>query len=565
MSTVLARDIRTILGSPRNKSVLLQDGVTEIQPDLKLQKAPTVDDWLDRVDYSFLNDGAYVPSEFALNYVNFIKLVNGEQGESHPSPVVHMRMLDQLADPKSQQLANLCSRGLAKTTLFGEYLVLYIATFGQIEGFGEVSGMIYVSDSMENGVKSLRKNIEFRYKNSEFLQYWIPEATFTDNYLEFVNRDGHRFGVKMFGAKTGLRGTKIFGKRPTLCVLDDLVSDDDAKSKAAMAAIKDTVYKGVNYALDPTKRKTIFNGTPFNKNDILYEAVESGAWLVNVWPICERFPCTREEFRGAWEERFTYDFVKEQYENAKKTGQLAAFNQELMLRIMSDDDRLVAPQDIRWYDRKQLLANRSRFNFYITTDWSTSEKKGADFSVISVWALNNNGDWFWVDGIRERQTMEKSVDELFRLVSVYRPMNVGVEVTGQQGGFVPWLQREMLNRNVWFSFATHGNGQNPGVRPATDKIERFNLVVPLFKQGKIYYPEELRTHSIVAAHIEEITLATPLGFKSKNDDCADTVSMLETLGAWRPSEEAPMVTKGGDMWEIDEPEKDAGGLSSYVV
>lgn len=562
--TALARDIRTILGSPRNRSVL-QDGVTEIQPDLKLQKAPTVDDWLDRVDYSFLNDGAYVPSEFALNYVNFIKLVNGEQGESHPSPVVHMRMLDQLADPKSQQLANLCSRGLAKTTLFGEYLVLYIATFGQIEGFGEVSGMIYVSDSMENGVKSLRKNIEFRYKNSEFLQYWILEATFTDNYLEFVNRDGHRFGVKMFGAKTGLRGTKIFGKRPTLCVLDDLVSDDDAKSKAAMAAIKDTVYKGVNYALDPTKRKTIFNGTPFNKNDILYEAVESGAWLVNVWPICERFPCTREEFRGAWEERFTYDFVKEQYENAKKTGQLAAFNQELMLRIMSDDDRLVAPQDIRWYDRKQLLANRSRFNFYITTDWSTSEKKGADFSVISVWALNNNGDWFWVDGIRERQTMEKSVDELFRLVSLYRPMNVGVEVTGQQGGFVPWLQREMLNRNVWFSFATHGNGQNPGVRPATDKIERFNLVVPLFKQGKIYYPEELRTHSIVAAHIEEITLATPLGFKSKNDDCADTVSMLETLGAWRPSEEAPMVTKGGDMWEIDEPEKDAGGLSSYVV
>ena len=563
--TALARDIRGIVGSRRNQSPLLeQDGILPGPPP-NLQKAPTVDDWLDRVDYSFLNDGAYVPSQFALNYVNFIKLVNGQQGESHPSPVVHMRMLDQLADPDATQLANLCSRGLAKTTLFGEYLVLYIATFGQIEGFGEVSGMIYVSDSMENGVKSLRKNIEFRYKNSEFLQYWVPEATFTDNYMEFVNRDGHRFGVKMFGAKTGLRGTKIFGKRPTLCVLDDLVSDDDAKSKAAMTAIKDTVYKGVNYALDPTKRKTVFNGTPFNKNDILYEAVESGAWKVNVWPICERFPCTREEFRGAWEERFTYDFVLEQYENSKKTGQLSAFNQELMLRIMSDEDRLVAPQDIRWYSRQQLLANKSRFNFYITTDWSTSEKKGADFTVISVWALSNNGDWFWVDGIRERQTMEKSVDELFRLVAQYRPMNVGVEVTGQQGGFVPWLQREMLQRNVWFTFATHGNAQNPGVRPETDKIGRFSLVVPLFKTGKIYYPEELRTHSTVAAHVEEITLATPLGFKSKNDDCADTVSMLECLGAWRPSEEAPAMKQQNDMWAIDEPEPSGGGLSSYVV
>lgn len=559
----LERGIHNIVGSRRNQSPLLtQEGLLSSPTE---KKAPTVDEWLDRVDYSFLNDGAYVPSQFALNYVNFIKLVNGQQGESHPTPVVHMRMLDQLADSKSTQLANLCSRGLAKTTLFGEYLVLYIATFGQIEGFGEVSGMIYVSDSMENGVKSLRKNIEFRYKNSEFLQYWVPEASFTDNYMEFVNRDGHRFGVKMFGAKTGLRGTKIFGKRPTLCVLDDLVSDDDAKSKAAMAAIKDTVYKGVNYALDPTKRKIVFNGTPFNKNDILYEAVESGAWTVNVWPICERFPCTREEFRGAWEERFTYDFVLEQYENAKKTGQLAAFYQELMLRITADDDRLITPQDIRWYSRQQLLVNRNRFNFYITTDWATSEKKGADYTVISVWALNNNGDWFWVDGIRERQSMDKSVDELFRLVAQYRPMSVGVEVTGQQGGFIPWLQREMMQRNVWFTFATHGNAQNPGVRPETDKIGRFNLVVPLFKAGKIYYPEELRTHSVVAAHIEEITLATPLGFKSKHDDCADTVSMLEYLGAWRPSEEAPAMKQQNDMWLIDEPEPSEGGLSSYVV
>ena len=106
----------------------------------------------------------------------------------------------------------------------------------------------------------------------------------------------------MFGAKTGLRGTKIYGKRPTLCVLDDLISDGDANSKTSMEAIKDTVYKGVNHALDPTRRKVIFNGTPFNKEDIIIEAVESGAWDVNVWPVCEKFPCSREEFQGAWDD-----------------------------------------------------------------------------------------------------------------------------------------------------------------------------------------------------------------------------------------------------------------------
>ena len=246
--------------------------------------------------------------------------------------------------------------------------------------------MIYVSDSMDNGVKSARKNIEFRYNNSEFLQQWIPDATFTDNYMEFTNAEGHRLGVKMFGAKTGLRGTKIFGKRPVLCILDDLVSDDDAKSKAAMLAIKDTVYKGVNHALDPTRRKVVFNGTPFNTDDILIEAVESGAWDVNVWPVCEKFPCSREEFRGAWEDRFSFDYIQEQYDMALATGKLSAFYQELMLRITSEEERLVQDDEIGWYSRSQLLQNKSSFNFYTTTDFATSAKQTADDSVISHWA-----------------------------------------------------------------------------------------------------------------------------------------------------------------------------------
>ncbi|WP_065647705.1 hypothetical protein [Pantoea eucrina] len=522
-----------------------------------------VDDWLNQVDYRALNSHDYVPSVFSINYVNFIKLVNGEKGESNKSPVVHLRMLDELAGKKTR-LANLCSRGIAKTTLFGEYLVLYIAVFGGIEGFGEITGMIYVSDSMENGVKSLRKNIEFRYYDSPWLQYWLPVAKFTDAYLEFENRDGHKLGVKMFGAKTGLRGTKIFGKRPVLAVLDDLVSDDDSKSKTTMEAIKDTVYKGVDYALDPTRRKIVFNGTPFNKNDILYEAVESGGWHVNVYPICERFPCTREEFQGAWPDRFSYDFVKQQYDLSIATGKLAAFQQELMLRISSDEERLVRDDDIRWYSRQTLLMNKSRFNFYITTDFATSEKTSADYSVISVWALNSNGDWFWVDGICKKQLMDKNIDDLFRLVSQYRPQQVGIEVTGQQSGFIPWIQQEMMTRNIWFSFASDGNGARPGIRPNVNKMVRFNMVLPLFKAGKIYYPTEMKDTEMVQEHIQELQMATLKGFKSRNDDCIDTISMLMSLQAWRPSEEFQQDKVQGDLWDWEE-EESPSNLSSYLV
>lgn len=523
-----------------------------------------IDQWLDKVDYTTLNSPDYMPSEFALIFMNWIKLVNGGIGESHKTPPVHLAMLDKVSMGVSDYIANLCFRGAAKTTLFMEYLTLFLAQFGYLPNFGRVEGMIYVSDSMDNGVKSARKNIEFRYNNSEFLQYWIPTAKFTDNYLEFTNRDNMMLGVKMFGAKTGLRGTKIFGKRPVLCVLDDLVSDDDSKSKVAMESIKDTVYKGVNHALDPTRRKVIFNGTPFNKDDILIEAVESGAWDVNVWPVCERFPCTEAEFVGAWEDRFSFKYVSDQYDMAVKTGKEASFFQELMLRITSEEERLVQEGEIRWYERAKLLAKKSTFNFYITTDFATSAKQTADFTVISVWAYNSNGDWFWVDGVCERQTMDKTINDLFRLVQVYKPQSVGIEVSGQQGGFIKWIQSEMMTRNNYFNFASSEKSGAAGIRSQGDKLTRFNMVLPWFKLGKMYFPEEMKRSVIMGIFMGQLRLVTKSGIKGK-DDCVDTISQLSYLTPWKPSESAPVTPEENSLWEEQREVEALSGLASYIV
>ena len=522
-----------------------------------------LDEWLDEVDYLSLSDNSYVPTEFSLIFMNFIKLVNGTEGESHKTPPVHLKMLDKLTTSASSNVVNLCFRGAAKTTLFFEYLAPYLAIFCNLPGFGDLDSMIYVSDSMDNGVKSARKNLEFRYDNSDFLKEWLPQSHFTDNYIEFTNKNGKRFGIKMFGAKTGIRGTKIFGKRPKLAVLDDLVSDDDAKSKVSMQAIKDTVYKGINYALDPTRRKIVFNGTPFAQDDIMIEAVESGAWDVNVWPVCESFPCSREEFRGAWEDRFDYDFIMRQYEDAVLTGKVEGFMQELMLRISSDEERLVHDAEIKDFSRIQLLDRRSQYNFYITTDFATSDKQTNDFSVISVWAHNSNGDWFWIDGECERQTSDKTVNTLFKMVQEYKPQSVGVEINGQQRAFIKWLQSEMMNRNIWFNFASNSKSGEAGIMSDMNKLRRFNLVVPLFKAGKIYFPSEWKTSKVLAHFYGQLKLATKNGLKGK-DDCLDTISMLMYLNAWKPSEYSAPPDPSSGMWK-DSFKDIPSALSSYIV
>jgi predicted phage terminase large subunit-like protein len=531
-----------------------------------LEEAPlSVEDYLNSV--SFDEDLHYVPSEFALEFVNFIKLVNGSDGEENETPVLHYRMLDQLPG-KKKNISNMVFRGAAKTTLMGEYLFLYLACFGSLPGFGEINLALYVSDSIENGVKNMRKNLEYRWENSDFLQTYVPEIKFTDIRWEFTNVEGKKLVVKGYGAKTGVRGAKEMGQRPQLAVLDDLLSDEDAKSPTIIANIEDTIYKAITYALHPTKSKIIWSGTPFNAKDPLYKAVESGAWYVNVYPICEKFPCSREEFRGSWEDRFNYDYVKSQYDRAMKVGKIDTFNQELMLRIMSDEERLIRDCDIRWYKRSDLLQNKQNFNFYITTDFATSEKDSSDFSVISVWALNSEGSWFWVDGLVKRQLMDANVDDLFRFAQIYRPQSVGVEISGQQRGFIAWIQKEMMTRNCWFTLASENNSGQPGIRPNTNKMVRFNTVVPLFKAGQIYFPEDMKETPEIREALDELTLASVGGFKSKHDDFIDTVSMLSVLNTWRPSSDASFSkVDDNDMWELDLPEEDHGNssLNSYIV
>ena len=525
-----------------------------------------VEDYLNQINYTV--KPGYVPSEFALEFITFIKLVNGEQGEEHKTPLVHYFMLDTLTDG-GKRIINLCHRGIAKTTVMGEYLFLYIATYGEIPGFGKVDLALYVSDSIENGVKNMRKNLEFRWENSEFLKQYVPHTRFTDIRWEFENSDGKLFVVKGYGAKTGVRGAKEMGTRPGLAVLDDLISDEDARSATVISAVEDTVYKAVNYALHPTKNMIIWSGTPFNAKDPLYKAVESGAWGVNVFPVCEQFPCTKEEFKGSWPDRFTYEYVKEQYDSAVKLGKVETFNQELMLRIMSDEDRMIQDGDICWYNIDSVLKNKGRFNFYITTDFATSIKQSADFSAISVWAYNNVGDWLWVDGVCKRQLMDANLDDLFRLAQLYKPQSVGIEVTGQQGGFIQWIQSQMMTRNIYFPLASEGNDSKPGIRPNTNKMVRFNTVVPLFKARKVFFPLERKKEAPLQEAMNELGLASQSGFRSKHDDFIDTISMLGSLVPWKPSEEAPMIesksSQGGGMWDLDVEPEQLDRRASYIV
>ena len=510
----------------------------------------TVSEYLNEIDYEKLKD--YKPSSATLEFINFIQMCEDGQMENK-TPVVHLVALDK-AFNSNKATAIMCHRGFAKSSLFAEMLFLFIACFGRLPGGKDkVNFALYIADSIDNGVKSLRKNMEFRYQNSEFLKRMIPNTTvkysdengddvdvtagrkFTDVRIEFANVRGDHFVLRLYGAKTGVRGAKELGVRPQLAIIDDIISDEDARSETVISSIEDVIHKAVKYALHPKKHKVIWLGTPFNANDPLYKAVESGSYEVACFPVCEKFPCTKEEFRGSWEDRFDYEYVKASYEEALGVGKVDSFYQELMLQIMSDENRIVRDEDIIWFEKNEVLKYKHNYNFYITTDFATSQKSSADYSVISVWGINNNGDYLLVDGVCKQQLMDKNIDDLFVLASVYKPLGVGIEVSGQQKGFVSWIQSEMVKRNVFFNLLSSNNDGQPGIRPIADKFARFNLFLPRIKAKKLWMPKELKGSAWMNEFIDEISKASISGFKSKHDDVLDTISMLASFEVYKPS------------------------------
>ena len=334
---------------------------------------------------------------------------------------------------------------------------------------------------------------------------------------------------------TGLRGAKEYGKRPTLAIVDDIISDEDARSDTVIKTIEDTIHKAVKYALSPVKHKVIWLGTPFNAKDPLYKIVESGAWEVACYPVCEKFPCTKEEFKGSWEDRFSYEYVKDAYEEAMSIGKIDSFYQELMLRITSKEDLLIPNSNLVFFNREQVLKHKDRYNFYITTDLATSAKKNADFSVISVWAYSNNGDYMLVDGWCDKTEVSKFINKIFEFIPVYNPIGVGIEVTGQQAGFISWLRDEMLAKNIYFNFLSSNNNGEDGIRPTGDKFSRFILFKPRFDTKKVWIANEMKDTAWYNEFEEERSKATKQGFKSKHDDVLDSISMLGSFDAFKPN------------------------------
>ena len=541
---------------------------------------PTVDELLDSIDLSFTN---YKPSKEALHFWNVMQLIKGAKFFSAGIPILHYYFIDLVFGNvkreqlpyseeinkrvalKKNKLAILCSRGLSKSTTFSCFLVIYMAMFGRLPGLkrpgigDKVNFVIGVGDSQEGGAKVMCNTLRDMIEESELLQNYFEKVRCTDAEIELVRKgedpvNERSFMFRVKGAQAGIRGQRYKGERIDVIIGDDLVKNEaDSRSQTIMQSIRSTIYSDATHALRAQGGMEILIGTPFNKNDVVYSAVEGG-WTPLVVPICKSIKedLIEEEFQGAWPEMHTYERVIDRYLDMIEAGEGAAFQQELMLRISSEEEKLVKEDQVQWYSRETLKSNLGSYNIYATTDYTASNDLKGDYSCTMIWAVNARNDWFLLDLSVKKATIAEQYEPLFRFVREWgsrygRHVTVGVEIDGQQQLNLHALKKMMLEYNVYFGFARQIGSPfgKEGIsrRQATGaKHEQFMRVHPLFQQHKIYFPEELKESADMKEVLNELAYITYTGITSKHDDALDCISMIASMEVIAPSEEVDSPT-----------------------
>lgn len=546
-----------------------------------------VDEALDTIDLTF---NGYTPSEDALKFFNIVRIVLGEDPEVS-NGLMHYFLVDLIFGnikrehyPYSEEIrknirinprkiAIIASRFSAKSTIITAFMPIYVAVTGKLPNFGDIIFWVSFGDSQQAGAKVQANTIRDICEDSVFCKDYFEKMRFTDEECEFVRKGTgsekkRSFMFKVKGAAGGsVRGIRYKTERPQIFTFDDIIKNEaEANSLVIMNKLRSMIYSDADNALG-RKGKIIIVNTPFNKKDPVYNALESGVWTPVCIPICEKIymGMKEEDYRGSWQAMKSFKDVMEKYDDAYHGDTIREFNQELMLRISSLEDRLIKDDEIQWYSRKSLQKNLSMFNIYVTTDLTASNSLKGDFSVVIAWAVSSNGDFFMLDLSIKKMTIDDQYKPIFQMnrdwgAKYGRNVTVGIEIDGQQQLNLHTLKKQMIEYNSFFTFARQlgspAGKEGISRRQASGaKHEQFMRVHPLFQQKKIHLPEELKDTPDMRELLNEFQYITYDGIGSKHDDGLDGVSMLASMDIMLPtatdSNTYTLVTEDGLVWESE--------------
>lgn len=304
-------------------------------------------------------------------------------------------------------------------------------------------------------------------------------------------------------------------------IYDDLVTLESVNTPEQI--LKTTAAYKMSLNLGSATAKRAMIGTFYAFNDTYNVIIDEGGVIPRIYPAMT----DPVDFN-------TSVFLPPEELKQKRVEMGAAtFGTQMLLDPSIANNRYFLPEWVKYYDGK----GWDTMTRYIIVDPASSKEKRSDYTVMLVLGLGKDGNYYVIDGIRDRLNLTERTNILFSLVEQYRPNAVWYESYGQQADN-EHIQAEMSVRH--FRFAIHRLG---GTMAKKTRIERLQ---PLFEQGKIWFPTRLPFMTVDSGYQDFTKLFLDdeyLKYPACNhDDMIDCLARLFDIGAVFPQNGAAYQT-----------------------
>lgn len=189
--------------------------------------------------------------------------------------------------------------------------------------------------------------------------------------------------------------------------------------------------------------------------------------------------------------------------------------------------------------------NPEPMNKLLLVDPASGKRKNNDYTSMWVVGLHSDRQYYILDMVRDRLNLSERAEAVFRLHRKWRPREVRYERYGMMAD-IEHLQSRMDVENYRFKVREVGG--------SLSKEDRIRRLVPLFEQGRVWFPHEMvRTgtdgvsRDLVQDFIEQEYLAFPVG---RHDDMMDGLARLVEPGVQDP-------------WPNDQDVSDANNIAVF--
>lgn len=363
--------------------------------------------------------------------------------------------------------------------------------------------------------KAFLRQIKREFESNEMLRRLFPTVIW-----ENANRDAQTWGedsgivvqrhgnpkestVEAWGLVDGQPTSKHF----KLMVYDDVVTADSVTTPEMIEKVTRAWEASRNLTTEGGATRYI--GTRWHFNDTYKQIIDRGAAI-------ERRHAVTED--GTVEGKPVLWTPARVAEKRREMGPYT-FSAQLLLDPTADRTQGFREEWIRYYESGS--GSFSGMNKYLLVDPANEKKKSSDYTAMVVIGAADDGNYYLLDGIRDRLSLRERGDALFALHRRWRPKAVGYEKYGMQAD-ISYHKERQATENYRFEIIELG-----GTLAKPDRIRR---MIPIFEAGRFHLPETLikvdyegKHRDLVTAFLNEEYRPFPVGL---HDDFFDAIARI---------------------------------------